>query len=50
MSSRPDLVKLRYLVGMTITEAADILGITEPTMTTDGGRPVLTRETVPRRP
>ena len=28
---KAELVKLRYFVGMTIPEAADILGISEPT-------------------
>ena len=28
---RAELVKLRYFVGMTIQEAADVLGISEPT-------------------
>jgi RNA polymerase sigma factor (TIGR02999 family) len=28
---RAELVKLRYFVGLTITEAADVLGISEPT-------------------
>jgi DNA-directed RNA polymerase specialized sigma24 family protein len=29
--TKADLVKLRYFVGMTITEAAQALGISEPT-------------------
>ena len=30
-ASKAELVKLRYFVGMTIKEAADALGISEPT-------------------